>query len=836
VAVNPTNPSNMIVTFGTGTTIGDNVEIAHVSNDGGNTWRMANTSLSYEYSVLRPSWTFYDAVATFDANGNAYVGTVDNAWTNASYLFKSTDGGDSFKLTSPFLKTSDNLVNYGNGSIVHACNQPFPPGRDYPAVIADPYSGSPYRNNVYVFDRTSVFLNGSCRDFGFAFERSSDGGSTWGSGTWFRSALASFLSDNRGMAVAPDGTLFLAGLGPSCGARCVVVFRSVDGGSSFQELSVNIPQISLGVVEVVAASATTLYLLIFGTNGSLAGYHLYSIVSHDGGVSWSTLVRIDDGTNPNGGATGVAANAHPMWDLSLSQRSGRLDVAWFDYRNNPPAPTGNWTLADIYYSYSYDGISWASNLRVTQGPYYYCINNSGGACSGAGNDFMWITSPDTPGLDRAYIVASLGATACGNTCTDGTLYTRFVTVTFSSTNYALSWQGYDWDGAHEETITLNGRLVASLPATDSFQNGGVYVPFSLNVTSFVVKGANTLTFTHANWDCSVSDNVRALQVTGGGTVVYSNTTILPLSCTQSLTHKFTIGSAPSPPPPPPLGASFTYSPTSPTIGGTVTFTATATGGISPYSFSWRFGDGSTGSGGSATHSYSAQGTYEVILTVQDSMSPSNSLTTTSSLTVSPPSPPPLSASFAYSPSNPSVNQAVVFTATASGGVSPYSFNWNFGDGTVGSGSSVTHSYSSPATYTVVLTVHDSASPSHSQTASQSVTVSSSSSSSAYIVSWQGYDWDGGHEETITLNGRLVASLPATDSFQNGGVWAPFSLNVTSFVVKGTNTLTFSHANWDCSVSDSVKNLQVTTGTAIVYGNPTLSPLSCTQSLTYTFTV
>ncbi len=104
------------------------------------------------------------------------------------------------------------------------------------------------------------------------------------------------------------------------------------------------------------------------------------------------------------------------------------------------------------------------------------------------------------------------------------------------------------------------------------------------------------------------------------------------------------------------------------------------------------------------------------------------------------------------------------------------------------------------------------------------------------VMWMGYDWDGGGEETLTLNGQFVVSLPATDTPQNGGAWTIFYLNITSFVVQGTNTLTFTHANWDCGVSDDVASLQLTRGTALVYSGPSPLPLSCTQSVTYTFTV
>src|SRR5437879_10375688 len=98
-------------------------------------------------------------------------------------------------------------------------------------------------------------------------------------------------------------------------------------------------------------------------------------------------------------------------------------------------------------------------------------------------------------------------------------------------------------------------------------------------------------------------------------------------------------------PPPTLSASFTYSPPSPQTGQTVSFTGSASGGTSPYSYSWSFDDGSTGTGWSAKHAYSSAGTLAVALTVKDNGSPPQTTTSQQSITVSC-VPPPLTASFA----------------------------------------------------------------------------------------------------------------------------------------------------------------------------------------------
>src|SRR6266516_1590918 len=67
-----------------------------------------------------------------------------------------------------------------------------------------------------------------------------------------------------------------------------------------------------------------------------------------------------------------------------------------------------------------------------------------------------------------------------------------------------------------------------------------------------------------------------------------------------------------------LSGSFTFSPSNPTNGTTVAFTALASGGTAPYSYSWSFGDGTSATGASPTHTYSNVGPYNVTLTTTDS--------------------------------------------------------------------------------------------------------------------------------------------------------------------------------------------------------------------------
>jgi PKD repeat protein len=84
--------------------------------------------------------------------------------------------------------------------------------------------------------------------------------------------------------------------------------------------------------------------------------------------------------------------------------------------------------------------------------------------------------------------------------------------------------------------------------------------------------------------------------------------------------------------PSPLQVSASASPTSGKAPLAVNFTGTASGGVSPYIYSWAFGDGSTSTAQNPTHSYLSIGSYASTLTVIDSSS--SKATSTVNITVS----------------------------------------------------------------------------------------------------------------------------------------------------------------------------------------------------------
>src|SRR6266487_1734977 len=152
----------------------------------------------------------------------------------------------------------------------------------------------------------------------------------------------------------------------------------------------------------------------------------------------------------------------------------------------------------------------------------------------------------------------------------------------------------------------------------------------------------------------------------------------------------------------PLSTSFNLLPLTPIVNATVNLTAIVSGGTLPYSYSWSFGDGATGTGLATTHAYTSTGNYSVTLTAQDSAG--GSATSTQSVRVL--SVLPLAASFTASPTIPDAGQTVTFTAAVQGGNGPYSYSWNLG-GTSKTGNPVSQSFTN-GTYAISLAVTDNA--------------------------------------------------------------------------------------------------------------------------------
>ena len=158
-------------------------------------------------------------------------------------------------------------------------------------------------------------------------------------------------------------------------------------------------------------------------------------------------------------------------------------------------------------------------------------------------------------------------------------------------------------------------------------------------------------------------------------------------------------------------ADFVFSPNAPTTTTVVQFnggTSTASTGTTITGYAWNFGDGTIGTGVTTTNTFTAAGTYNVVLTVTDSSGSTDAKSSTVTVTAVGAGSP--TAIFVSSPTAPTTAAPVEFDATAS--TSPagtaLTYAWNFGDGTTGTGVTPSHTFTTANTYTVVLTVTDTA--------------------------------------------------------------------------------------------------------------------------------
>ena len=122
------------------------------------------------------------------------------------------------------------------------------------------------------------------------------------------------------------------------------------------------------------------------------------------------------------------------------------------------------------------------------------------------------------------------------------------------------------------------------------------------------------------------------------------------------------------------------------------------------SYTWSLGDGTIAVGQTASHIYSALGSFEVILTLLDSREGSASLSET--VYVHPLAPPLADFSVLHPDELPlRAGETISFRDESSDGLSGISErHWDFGDGESGEGARTTHEFASSGTYNVCLTI------------------------------------------------------------------------------------------------------------------------------------
>jgi len=353
VAINPTNPSNLIVGQND-SRVGFNHCGYDWSTDGGRSW---GDQLPPFYQFIGGDGHTFDAcsdpTATFDADGNAYVGGVlfDIASSASAFVVAKSNAGIGGK----FYHTPDSSLTFQEFrdvplGVVASDNDPSV-FNDKEFIVADANPGSPKVNNVY-----ATWTRFSDVNSPIFFSQSTDGGATWSVGVE--------ISGNNPV-ICTDFSIVAGACDQDQGSHPIV---GPDG---------------------------TIYVVFGNGNTPLFGINQVLFISCPGSAdctnpaNWAAPVKINDlvglhpialGSNVAGCPVGrqcLPPNGYRVPEftsMSLSMdSSGNLFATWADFRNGgPPCDTLDFATAappcdnDVFYASSSDGGgAWSAAHQLT---------------------------------------------------------------------------------------------------------------------------------------------------------------------------------------------------------------------------------------------------------------------------------------------------------------------------------------------------------------------------------------------------------------------------------------------------------------------------------------
>src|ERR671934_507742 len=380
VAVNPTNPSNIVGVFQQDrwSNGGAHGLVASTTHDGGSTWSESWAHFSTCSGGTAANGGNYDRASdpwvTFAPNGDVYqisLSASADVTVSAVLVSKSVDGGDTW--TEP-TTLARNVSAFG-----------FGPGfNDKESITADPGVAS----NVYaVWDRSrfpsdqagvTAQMNAASIRGDIIFTRTTDGGQTWETARDILGLNQNEFTSGNQIAVLPDGTLVdvfedLNGSGrqPSPNQFHQSIIRSTDKGvtwskvidiSTDKSIAVRDPDTGAGIragaglPDIAVAPNGTLYAV--WSDGRFSGFAHDDVAlsrSTDGGLTWSNPIKV------NASPSGVAAFT-PSVDVSSD---GTVAVTYYDFRNNTP---NTHTLpTDAFAIFSHDGgQTFGGEVRLTK--------------------------------------------------------------------------------------------------------------------------------------------------------------------------------------------------------------------------------------------------------------------------------------------------------------------------------------------------------------------------------------------------------------------------------------------------------------------------------------
>src|SRR6266568_1651568 len=329
------------------------------STDGGDTWQNAlvpgfpgdTSPAGLSSPVHDAGWTIgSDPVITTDREGRVYLAWLSFGPSTTEFagwvvLTRYSDFGATYDFTSVVYAghdtPSDELGVLGNSRVT-----------DKEWIAVDDTGGS-CDGNLYM---PWALFEGS-HGTKIVLQRSTNGGMTW---TPILPLSHSPNTQNQGttVAVGPDGTVYVAW--EDFHKDTILFTRSLDCGATFESERpiasiVPVPEplpgnrYRLDSFPRMAVSDTTGTVFVTWADDRSGDADVLLVRSTDRGASFSAPSRVND----------VAMNNQIF--PAITTYKGRVDVAFYDSRNDPNAQ-----LLDVYYAQSNDdGLTFLPNVQVT---------------------------------------------------------------------------------------------------------------------------------------------------------------------------------------------------------------------------------------------------------------------------------------------------------------------------------------------------------------------------------------------------------------------------------------------------------------------------------------
>jgi len=162
------------------------------------------------------------------------------------------------------------------------------------------------------------------------------------------------------------------------------------------------------------------------------------------------------------------------------------------------------------------------------------------------------------------------------------------------------------------------------------------------------------------------------------------------------------------------GFDFTWSPSSPQAGQSVTFTAVVNGNVPAGAIvKWQI-EGVRSTGATATHTFASNGSFQVEAELeQEGLGTLHAahVVTVGGVTPPPPGNGTVSIDFTWSPSSPAAGQLVTFTATVTGSpAAGSSIKWRMPDGSRPGGTTATFTFAAAGNYSVEVEIEQPGQP------------------------------------------------------------------------------------------------------------------------------